>query len=198
MEVWRNLRAGGAYAVHAIDVDRLVNFPGFTDRLISRYDGSTGQVFGEIGYGVALGNVAVEPFAGAAWVRVSTDAAAERGGVAALNVAAQTFETGYSTLGLRAATIVPLANDMILIPRATVAWQHAFSDVTPSATLAFQAVPANAFTISGVPIARDSLLTEAGLDLAISRTITVGFSYVGQVGSAVTDHAAKGKFSWAF
>ena len=98
-----NLRAGGAYAFHAIDTDRTIAFPGFFDRAFAHYDGRTGQVFGEAGYGFAFGNVAVEPFAGGAWVRLDTDAAAERGGAAALNVAANSFEVGYSTLGIRAA-----------------------------------------------------------------------------------------------
>ncbi|AWM01289.2 autotransporter domain-containing protein [Bradyrhizobium amphicarpaeae] len=198
---WRfgsiNLRAGGAYAFHTIGTDRLANFVGFADRLTSRTDGSTGQVFGEVGYGVAFGKLALEPFAGAAWVRVHADASAELGGAAALNVAAQTFETGYATLGARAATFVPLAHDMMLIPRATFAWQHAFNDVTPNAVMAFQVAPAS-FTISGVPVARDSLLAEAGVDFAIGRHMTIGLSYVGQLGNVVTDHAAKGKFSWAF
>ena len=54
------------------------------------------------------------------------------------------------------------------------------------------------FTIAGVPIARDSLLAEAGLDLAIGRHATLGVSYIGQYASNVQDHAAKGKFSWKF
>src|SRR4029079_9629148 len=37
-----NLRAGGAYAFHSIDTDRIINFPGFFDRATARYDGSTG------------------------------------------------------------------------------------------------------------------------------------------------------------
>ena len=120
-----------------------------------------------------------------------------RGGLAALNVAANSFEVGYSTLGIRAAGIVPIGDGMVLIPRASAAWQHAFDGVTPDARLAFAAsgVP---FTIAGVPIARDSLLAEAGLDLAIGRNATVGVSYVGQLASHVQDHAAKGKFSWKF
>ena len=133
-----NLRAGGAYAFHSIATDRTIAFPGFFDRAFANYDGHTGQVFGELGYGFAFGSVAVEPFAGAAWVRVKTDAAAERGGLAALNVAATTFETGYATLGIRAASIVPLGAGMVLIPRATLAWQHAFDTVTPNAVLALQ------------------------------------------------------------
>jgi outer membrane autotransporter protein len=61
-----NLRAGGAYAFHTIDTDRTIAFPGFFDRATAHYQGGTGQVFGEAGYGFNFGNVAVEPFAGAA------------------------------------------------------------------------------------------------------------------------------------
>ncbi len=192
-----NLRAGGAYAWHSIDTSRAIVFPGFFDNATASYGGSTGQIFGEAGYGFALGNVAVEPFAGGAWVNVKTDAALERGGVAALNVAANSFDVGYSTLGVRAASMLPLSDNMVLVPRASLAWQHAFNDVTPAAALAFQSagIP---FVIAGVPIARDSLLTEAGLDLAIGRNATVGISYVGQLARNVQDHGAKGKFSWKF
>ena len=87
---------------------------------------------------------------------------------------------------------------MVLIPRATAAWQHAFDGVTPTAALAFQLAPAVPFVIAGVPIARDSLLAEAGLDLAIGRNATLGVSYIGQIASNVSDHAAKGRFIWRF
>ena len=86
---------------------------------------------------------------------------------------------------------------MMLVPRGSLAWQHAFNDVTPDARLAFIAAPVP-FVIAGAPIARDSLLTEAGLDLAIGRNATLGVSYVGQLARNVQDHAAKGKFSWKF
>ena len=193
-----NLRAGGAYAFHAIDTDRTILFPGFADRATARYDGGTGQIFGEVGYGFAFGNVAVEPFAGGAWVRLDTDAAAERATTAGLNIAANSFEVGYSTLGIRAAGLIPIGDGMVLIPRATAAWQHAFDGVTPTAALAFQLAPAVPFVIAGVPIARDSLLAEAGLDLAIGRNATLGVSYIGQIASNVSDHAAKGRFIWRF
>jgi outer membrane autotransporter protein len=192
-----NLRAGGAYAWHTIDTSRTIAFPGFFDTATAHYNGGTGQIFGEAGYGFAFGKLAVEPFAGGAFVRLKTDAFSERGGAAVLAGAANNFEIGYSTLGIRAASMIPLGGDMVLVPRASVAWQHAFNDVTPLSVLAFQnaGVP---FVIAGVPIARDSVLGEAGLDLAIGRNATVGVSYVGQAARSVHDHAAKGKFSWKF
>jgi subtilase-type serine protease len=192
-----NLRAGGAYAFHSIDTDRTIAFPGFFDRATAHYQGRTGQIFGEAGYGFNFANVAIEPFAGAAWVHLKTDAAAERGGLAALNFAGTHFEVGYSTLGLRAASMIALADNMMLVPRVTAAWQHAYGNVVPQAALAFQ-VGGGPFAISGVPIARDSLLTEAGLDLAIGAHATLGVSYTGQYARNVQDHAAKGKFSWKF
>jgi subtilase-type serine protease len=192
-----NLRAGGAYALHAIDTERDIVFPGFFDRASAHYRGGTGQIFGEAGYGFAFGKVAVEPFAGGTWVHLSTDGFSEKGGVAALNGAASSFEVGYSSLGVRAASIVPLAGGMVLVPRASAAWQHAFNGVTPEATMAFQST-GTSFIVAGVPIARDSLLTEAGLDLVINRNATVGVSYVGQAARTAYDHAAKGKFAWRF
>lgn len=89
-----------------------------------------------MGYGFAFGKAALERFAGGASVSVRTDAATERGGLAALNIASTSFDVGYSSLGMRAASIVPFANGMMLIPRATLAWQHAFNTLTPAATLA--------------------------------------------------------------
>ena len=118
--------------------------------------------------------------------------------LAGLNVAGTTFETGYSTLGLRAAALVALADHMVLIPRGMLAWQHAFNSVTPDAVLAFLAAPAIPFSIAGVPIARAAMLAEAGLDLALDPHAAIGLSDTGQIAGNVHDHAAKGRFSWRF
>ena len=72
-----SLRSGAAFAWHEIDVSRTIAFPGFFDRTSARYDGDTAQVFGEVGYGLALGGVAVEPFAGLAYVHLRTAGFAE-------------------------------------------------------------------------------------------------------------------------
>jgi len=43
----------------------------------------------------------------------------------------------YSTLGARLATNYLLQNGMAFIPRVSVAWQHAFGDVSPTAALSW-------------------------------------------------------------
>ena len=154
-------------------------------------------MFGEIGYGIARGSVAIEPFAGLAWVQARTNRFTEAGGPAALAGLGNTEQTGTSTLGTRFATTFTLANGMALAPRFSAAWQHAFDNVTPAAALAF-ASGGSSFSIAGVPLAQDSALIEAGFDMRLTASATLGVSYLGQFASAVDDHAVKGKLAWNF
>ena len=154
-------------------------------------------MFGELGYGMTFGAIAAEPFAGLAWVHLDTRSFTETGGVSALTGAGNRDDVGYSTLGLRAATYYLLQNGMALIPRASVAWQHAFGAVTPTAALAFQSTGAG-FGIAGVPLARDAALIEAGGDLQLTTQAKVGVSYAGQLANSAHDHSVKGNFTWRF
>src|SRR6185503_21089250 len=121
----------------------------------------------EIGHRLAFGGVVAEPYAGLAYVHLSTDTFTETGGAAALFGTGNTQDIGYSTLGIRAATSLALQHGMTLMPRASLAWQHAFGNVTPVAALALQATGAG-FGVTGVPVARDAALIEAGLTLDIN------------------------------
>ena len=49
-----NVRGGGSYSLDSIDTSRAIFFPGFTDKTKARFHGNVGQVFGEVGYGMAL------------------------------------------------------------------------------------------------------------------------------------------------
>ena len=80
-----NVRGGASYSLDSIDTSRAIVFPGFTDKASARFHGNVGQVFGEIGYGMAFGSVAVEPLAGLAYVHVRDGSFLESGGVAALS-----------------------------------------------------------------------------------------------------------------
>ena len=190
------VRAGGAWTWNSIDTQRTVLFPGFFDRVNASYDGNTGQVFGEIALPLVSSKSAVEPFAGLAWVRVDADGFTEQGGLAALTSGSNSIDTGYSTLGLRAASEL-LIGDMVVIPHASVAWQHAFDDVVADAALAFITGGVD-FTVAGVPIARDAALIEAGLMFNVDRDTTLGLSYQGQIAGNVEDHGLSGRLDWRF
>ena len=142
--------------------------------------------------------VAAEPFAGLAWVHLSTDSFNETGStMAALTGSSRQDDVGYSTLGARAATSYVLPNGMALAARSSVAWQHAFGDVTPDALLALQGSTA-AFTVSGVPLARDAALVEAGFDFLMTLQIAAGISCSGQLAEGMPDHSVKGNLPIKF
>ena len=192
-----NVRSGAAFAWNSISTSRSIAFPGFAEQATSRYGASEAQVFGELGYGVSFGQIAVEPFAGLAWVHLSTNSFTETGGIGALNGSGNRSDIGYSTLGMRAASYYLLQNGMAFIPRASVAWQHAFGTVDPTAALEFVSTGA-AFGIAGVPLARDAALVEAGADLQITSQAKIGLSYAGQLAHSIQDHSVKGNFTWRF
>jgi outer membrane autotransporter protein len=192
-----NFRSGAAYAWHTIATNRSVMFPGFSEQASAHYNAQEGQVFGELGYGMSFGDIAAEPFAGVAWLHLSTDGFTETGGVSALGGASGSDDVGYSTLGARWASNYLMANGMMLMPRASLAWQHAFAALTPTTTLTLRNTGA-AFGIWGVPIARDAALIEAGGDLQLSAQTKVGIFYVGQLATNAQDHSVKGNFTWRF
>ena len=192
-----NVRGGASISYDSIDTSRAIVFPGFSDQAHASFHGNVGQMFGEVGYGLTLGHVAVEPLAGLAYVHVHDGSFAESGGVAALSGASVNESTGYSTLGVRAATALPLANGTVLIPRGSLQWQYAFGDVTPVTALAFQST-GTSFTVAGIPIARNTALLEGGFDWRFSPHAKLGASYVGELAAHAQSHAVKGAFSWDF
>ena len=190
-----NVRLGALYAHHDVDVDRTIVFPGFSDRVGSSYDGSTLMAFGEVGYAIGLGGATLEPFLGASMMRLHMDGFQEEGGAAALTGYGRTYELGTTTLGLRAEAKLGL--DLPLTLRGMVGWRHAFGDVNPSALVAFSG-GVSSFDVAGVPIDRDALVAEAGLDWQIGNDMTLGVSYAGQIGERAQVHAVKGNFTWRF
>lgn len=194
-----SLRLGGTYAFNQIESSRAVAFPGFLEQANAQYDGGTAQVFAEVGYGFTVQALALEPFAGIAWVHLNTDGFTESGAPAAgLSGSSTSSNMGYGTVGLRAATVLALDGGMALAPHASAAWQYAFGDTTPSAQLALTALPGSVFTVSGVPLAQNTALVEAGVDLLLTPQARIGASYVGQFADSVTVNAFSANLSWRF
>ena len=77
-----------------------------------------------------------------------------------------------------------------------VGYRRAFGDVVPTALLSFGTGPS--FLSAGLPIDRDALVAEAGLDLRVAPNATLGVAYRGQAGDRAQDHAVKGSFTYRF
>ena len=102
------MRLGAAYSWHDIETKRDVSVGTYNDRLEANYDARSAQVFGEVGYTMEAAGIALEPFAGLAYVNYDTDKAKEKGGVGRLKADADQDIT-FSTLGLRAGKVITLA-----------------------------------------------------------------------------------------
>ncbi|HEX2889395.1 autotransporter domain-containing protein [Vineibacter terrae] len=190
------LRFGAAHTWHGIDSTRRISFPGFAETAKADYDARTTQVFGEAGYALSFSNAEVEPFAGLGYVHIHTDGFGEDGGAASLNARSGSDDNLFSTVGARAAARVWSGEDQALTLRGKLGWRHAFGDVTPEAQLAFAG--SNSFEIAGVPIARDSLVVEAGVDFKVGQALTFSVAYSGQIASGAQDHGLRGTATFRF
>jgi outer membrane autotransporter protein len=189
------LRTGLAYTLQDLSTQRLVAIPGLDDSLSAAYGAQTLQAFGELAYAIETDGARLEPFVNLAHVNLTTDGYTEEGGPAALTVADSSTGITFATLGARAELAFELGSiDATLL--GMLGWRHAFGDLTPTVTQAFAAD--DAFTIAGAPIASDSVVIEAGLDLALNDTATVAVSYLGQISSETENHGAKATLAVSF
>lgn len=210
-----SLRLGAIYADNSIRTRRSVVFAGFSDNATARTGGSTIQGFGELGYRFFLGQAGpaalvakdgarpaqaaatyIEPFVGGSYVSIGRDRFVEAGGIAALTSFARDYDVGAVTAGLRAQTGLELGLGAPVSAHGLVGYRRAFGDVVPAALLSFGNGPT--FLTAGIPIARDALVAQAGLDLRVAPNATLGVAYTGQIGDRIEDHAVKGNFTWRF
>ena len=189
------LRAGAAYSWHDLSTTRSASFPGFGGTLHGNYDAGTAQIFGELGYGVTTRGFGLEPFANLAYVSQHADHFSERGGAAALTGNGGTQGLAFTTLGLRLSGEFTLAG-LDGSARGLLGWRHAIGDVAPRALLSFAG--ASLFSVAGIPISKDALVLEAGLDLAISKSASLGLSYAGQLGNGAASQSVKGSLAVRF
>ncbi|MBN9220879.1 MAG: autotransporter domain-containing protein [Mesorhizobium sp.] len=183
------VRLGAAYTWHDIETRRTVAFSDFLDSVRGDTKAGTAQAFGEIAYTVKAGDIAFEPFAGLSYVNVDTHGFAESGGAAALTAKGGGMETTFTTLGLRAETVLGVIGTSTLTARASLGWRHAIGDVTPASTLAFGA--GTAFTVAGAPIDRDVAVLDFGINARLARNVSLNASYAGQLGKSGDSHGLR-------
>jgi outer membrane autotransporter protein len=195
-----HLSGGLLYGSNDYDFTRAVAFPGFSNVVTSGYDGHTVQAFGEAGYRMDLDeswdDAWIEPFLGLLAMQIHTDSFAESGGAAALIGAAHSYDFGATTLGLKGQMPVSAATPLVL--KGTLGWRHMFGEITPDTNLAFASASGTAFTIGGAPIARNSLIAEAGLAWTLSPNATVGLYYSGDIAGGTYDNVVKAKIEFTF
>ena len=142
---------GATYSAGEADTRRDIASPGFSGQTAAKYDVKTTQAFGELGWKIPTANGSLEPFAGLAHVKLSTDGVTETGGLATLSGGNSSTHITYSTLGLRGSSSAGMPGNQTRL-RGLVGWRHAFGDAAPTSTLALAGQPR--FAVAGVPIAK--------------------------------------------
>ena len=170
-------------------------FPGFADSSNGDYNAGTAQAFGELGYRHPGGHRRLRALRQSRLCQPATDGFTEtgRGGGAVERQRHHRRDLHHAR---------PARLDRLTSARVNADCQgHArlaprLRRLTPLASLAFAG--GDAFTIAGVPIARDAAVVEAGLDFALSPNATLGISYGGQFGSGFTDQSVQANFNVKF
>jgi subtilase-type serine protease len=189
------LRFGASHSWYSIDSARTVAFDTFQERLTADYDASAAQIFGELSYQHAVGQAQFEPFANLTYLNFRNDAFTEEGGDAALTAKAETQETVFTTIGLRASTDFTFSEKTGAV-YGSLGWQHASGDIAPESVMSFSG--GQPFTVRGAAIAEDVAVINAGMNVDLSPTAALGVSYTGQFGSGTSQNGVDGTFSVKF
>jgi outer membrane autotransporter protein len=187
-----SVRLGGSYTGLKLDSQRAASFRSFDEHLTARYNGSITQLFGEMGYRVALGIGSVEPFVGLTGLRLHNSSFAEQGGTAALSGESKSRDFGWSTLGVR--TTIGAADAPVAF-HLRMGWQHALSGRAVASDLAF-AGGGKGFTVEGAPLARNSALADAGIAWRAAPRLTLGLGYAGTIADQGKDHSVRASLSF--
>ncbi|QHE90867.1 transporter [Pandoraea fibrosis] len=188
---------GGAYGWQQITSQRSVAIGPIAQTARASYNASVWQVFGEAAWRLNAGPASLEPFANVAYARVRTDAFDETGSIAALHADEQSQGITFSTAGLRGEIAFGGGSMASGRLRLSAGWRHAYGADRPDMRLAFSGTSA-AFTVGGVPIARDAAVVSAGVDAFIGHAMTLGVSYSSQFSGRVSDNTLYGNLNWRF
>jgi outer membrane autotransporter protein len=189
------LRLGASHSLNRLDTQRQIAFGDRAETLTADYDAATTRLYGEANWRIDGVQGGFEPYVALAHVSMSSDGFTETGGAAALSSDGIDVDTTYSTLGLRAERAMTLGSGHAVL-RGELGWQHAFGDIDPLARMAFAG--AEGFDVTGTPIAEDSAVLRAAIDMQLAPNATVAVGYAGQYGDGLTDHGVTADLSVRF
>lgn len=183
------LQGGLIQSWHDISSNRNVSFRGFSDQLSANYDAQVGQIFVETSYELGNENFDLEPYLGLAHIRQSTQGFVEQGGNAALTSSTSSFNTTFTTLGVRLNSDVVLFDEISAELSGGLGLRHALGDLTPKVLHEFSG--GDRFNIAGVPMGRNTLMLDLGADIALGSGANLGIAYSGLLAGNLVDHSVK-------
>jgi subtilase-type serine protease len=191
------LRLGAVYGSHDGSTKRHVAFNRFRDNLKGRYEAHTQQIFSQVGYQLNLGHFDIEPYAQLGYQHYERGRYSEKGGDGAVQYNAQAQDHYSTDLGLRLARPFMFDQGVALTPRLDVGWRHLYGDIRGDSQQRLIS-GGNTYRIEGVELDRDSVLVQAGLDLAVSPRHILGLSYSDETGQDNRSGSLMGQWRMTF
>lgn len=188
------LRGGVSYSDYDVDTERSLGAgQPWEQTLTARYKAHAVSTFTEAGFDLALQSLTLTPYLGIAQTTLSTAAAAETTGSAALALLPTRDQVWTTTAGVRSA--------WDLRDRARVegglAWQNTSGDRRTSTTQIF-ASGSDLFTVHAVPLARNVALAELGVVLSPTANSRVNLFVQGHRGGGERGFAAQASWNVMF
>jgi uncharacterized protein with beta-barrel porin domain len=172
------LKGGLAAAGLAITTDRIVTIAG-EDHLHAEFNAVDFGAQAEAGYRLGILTPYVGVSGNAFFAPAYSETATEGVSTFALDYDAQTVLSARTEIGARLDWSTQFANGASLSLATGAAWAHDFrSDNSIGASL--QALQGSSLTISGADTARDSLLLDAGVEIAFDGGLAIGGSLDGE------------------
>lgn len=195
-DTW-NIRFGSAYSWNKAKATRnfAINAQSFSNE--GDYRAHTWQFFGEVGYQLTAGSVAIEPLVNVAHVRVKNNAFQETGSSAsALQADSQHNRLTFSTAGLRIAHALTAKQSDIAL-QAELGWRHAYGDLNPGMRIGFANTNSSEL-IGGSPIAKDMAVIGAGVGVKIGKSANFEMNYVGNIAKGMQENGVQANIVWKF
>ncbi|TGX54902.1 hypothetical protein E5A73_05510 [Sphingomonas gei] len=190
------VQLGGNYAWHDIDTRRVLGTVGIAGTIVGETDAHSAQVFGEVGYDVIEGALDLGLFARVAHDWTDVDAFAETGGAAALTVDSDSRQTSSASAGFRFGGSAPVSAGLSLAPRVSLAYQHAWGDLSGSRNVRF--ATGSGFGVSGASLGKDALDVDLGLDLVTDAGLRFGIGGFANASREWSDYGGKASISLRF
>lgn len=192
------INAGASYADYELETRRELGAgTSWEQHLDSRYDARAVSAFAEGGWDIPLDALTLTPYLAVAYIRLSSGAAVETGGSAALAVTSSKDEVWTTTAGIRAAWDISGGQQDGARLEAGLAWQNAAGELRADSRNRFVA-GSDSFTVSGLPLARNVGIAELGISLNTSDNSRLSMFAQGRAGDGQREVGAQLNWNVAF
>ena len=194
-----SLYASGDYAYHRIDTDRFVSFDGYQGYQRAAYHAETLGGFAGMAYGLAVvPKVRVEPFANLTYGYTLMSNFGETG-ANGLHAGEDTAVQGATMLGARVwqridFTPSPAPDAAYASLALRAGWRHRIGVAAPEGVYTFTG--SAPFTTTGARDARDALALAFGVDVHMTRALSLNLAYDASLASAASSNAVHGTLIW--